>query len=95
MFFDLPDADPTTGYPADGIFTFPFTGGNEPVSYADFRPPITWDSIRDELQREQDVARAEGQYMFVSRGTVLGRWRQRKREAYAGYLKAFQAEAAA
>ena len=32
---------------------------------------------------EQDAAYRRGEYMFVSRGTVLGRWHQIKREMYA------------
>lgn len=57
------------------------------LAYTDFRPGHTWQSIRDELSREQLVTRAAGQYMFVSRGTVLGRWHQRKQESYRHYLR--------
>lgn len=55
--------------------------------YRDFRSGLSWPVVRAELTREQRVARARGGYMFVSRGTVLGRWCQRKREAYRRHLR--------
>lgn len=33
----------------------------------------------------------EGRRMFVTRHTVMGRWKQRKWEAYQSYLKYFSA----
>jgi len=59
--------------------------------YTRFNSGITWDQVRAELKREQNMAKAKGQYMFVSRGTVLGRLRQRKQEAYGRYLAHVQA----
>ena len=56
-------------------------------AYEDFRSGTNWQEIREELSREQRVARAAGLYMFVSRGTVLGRWHQRKREAYRRHVR--------
>ena len=53
------------------------------VTYSDFRPGYTFAEIRAELRREQDLAWAnEGRRMSVTRHTVLGRWRQRKLEAW-------------
>ena len=57
------------------------------ISYEDFRSGLTFADVREILKSEQDAAYAAGQYMFVSRRTVLGRWSQYKREAYEAYLR--------
>lgn len=59
----------------------------ESIPYGDFRTGLTWQAVRDELAREQRQARAAGGYMFVSRGTVLGRWRQHKLTLYGRFLE--------
>lgn len=58
-----------------------------PVDYEDFRTGLTFQAVRDMLSHEQDQERARGQYMFVSRSTVLGRWNQLKREMYERYVE--------
>jgi hypothetical protein len=76
--------------PSPSIFFVPSSG--DPIPYEDFRPEgLSWDVIRAELKEEQDQECERGQYMYVSRGTVLGRWNQRKREAYRRYLADFRA----
>jgi hypothetical protein len=46
------------------------------------------DMIRSELACDATSAAARGDMMFVTRRTVLGRWRQRKRELYEQYVQA-------
>ena len=48
------------------------------MRYSQFRSGLTWDAIRVELQAEQAAAKERGDYMYVTRATVLGRWRQHK-----------------
>jgi len=66
----------------------PTVPGAQP--YHRFNSGVSWDQVRAELKHEQNMAKAAGQYMFVSRGTVLGRMRQRKQEAYGKYLAQLQ-----
>lgn len=65
------------------------TRSNPPVPYDKFRTGLTFADVREMLKREQDAAYRSGQYMFVSRATVLGRMHQLKREQYARYLAAY------
>ena len=55
------------------------------ITYTDFRSGMTFQTVRDVLSHEQPVAKQAGLYMFVSRGTVLGRMREYKLGAYAHY----------
>jgi len=65
------------------------TRPNPPVAYEDFRTGLTFGAVRELLGFEQDAAYKRGQYMFVSRGTVLGRWHQLKQEQYQRYLDGY------
>lgn len=58
-----------------------------PVPYDEFKVGLTFADVRQELAQEQREAAARGEYMFVSRSTVLGRMAQHKREAYEYYLR--------
>ena len=57
------------------------------IPYEDFRTGLTFDAVREILTHEQNVQREAGQYMFVSRSTVLGRWCEMKRSMYSRYLR--------
>lgn len=48
------------------------------AEYERCRTGLTFGDVRRLLAIEQAQARAEGQYMFVSRSTVLGRWHELK-----------------
>jgi hypothetical protein len=61
-------------------------GSDEILPYSKFITDQDWQTVRDELAHEQKAVKASGQYMFVSRGTVLGRMHQHKQDAYRGYL---------
>ena len=52
------------------------------MKYRDLRTGLTFQAVRDELTGEQETASEKGDYMFVSRATVLGRWHQHKRELW-------------
>lgn len=52
------------------------------MKYRDFRTGMTFTDVRRELQGEQTAAAARGEYMFVTRKTVLGRWSHYKRTMY-------------
>lgn len=65
------------------------TRSNPPVPYEDFRTGLSFAAVRELLGFEQDAAYEKGQYMFVSRGTVLGRWHQLKQEQYQRYLDTY------
>lgn len=95
MFFDLPDFDPDTGYPSAGPRRGFFTFDDEPVPYEDFNSGLSFEQIREELYQEQMEEKEKGQYMFVSRSTVLGRMHQRKQERYRAYLAQWDRENAA
>ncbi len=66
------------------------TRENPPIPYDKFRSGMTFDIVRELLGYEQDAAYESGQYMFVSRSTVLGRMHQLKREQYARYREGYQ-----
>lgn len=66
------------------------TRENPPIPYDRFRTGLTFAAVRELLSREQEAAYDAGQYMFVSRSTVLGRMHQLKREQYARYLEAYE-----
>ena len=57
------------------------------MTYAAFRSGLTFTEVRQELQGQQSSAKRSGGYMFVTRATVLGRWRQHKLLAYEHYLR--------
>ena len=60
---------------------------NEILPYDDFRTGLTFYGVRQLLKYEQRRAYQSGQYMFVTRKTVLGRWRQLKKEMYRDYIR--------
>lgn len=62
---------------------------NETLSYSQFRTGFTFKQIRLVLKREQNRKRENFEYMFVTRNTVLGRWRQIKLSMYEDYLSMF------
>ena len=66
------------------------TRSNPPIPYDEFRAGYTWDSVRDMLGGEQDAAYEAGQYMWVTRATVLGRWHELKLDQYDRYLEAYE-----
>lgn len=63
---------------------------NPPTAYEDFNTGLTFAAVRELLGFEQQAAYDAGQYMFVSRGTVLGRMHQLKQEQYARYLDHYE-----
>lgn len=60
---------------------------HEILSYSEFRTYLTFTEVRRILQREQKLKRKNFEYMFVTRKTVLGRWRQIKKHMYKAYLQ--------
>lgn len=52
-------------------------------NYEDFRTGYTFKDVRRMLQREADGRYAKGEYMFITRHTVLGRWKEIKEKMYA------------
>jgi hypothetical protein len=50
----------------------------EAREYKRYRTGLTFADVRQLLKQEQERARAKGLYMWVSRSTVLGRWREIK-----------------
>lgn len=54
------------------------------ITYDEFRTGLTFADVRALLKVEQDRAYAEGRYMWVSRSTVLGRWREIKLNMWEG-----------
>lgn len=63
----------------------------EPVPYHKFRTGDTFATIRMQLAEEaRHVLEREGRRMFVTRRTVLGRWRQIKLASYQGYVRSFE-----
>lgn len=57
----------------------------EEIEYEDFRTGLTFADVRELLRYEQDRKYKSGEYMFVSRSTVLGRWYQIKQEMWEQY----------
>ena len=66
------------------------TRSNPPLPYDRFRTGITFAGVRELLGFEQDDAYESGQYMFVSRSTVLGRMHELKQDQYARYLDYYE-----
>lgn len=52
--------------------------------YDDFRTGLTFADVRRLLAIEQRKARDRGEYFFVSRSTVLGRWKELKESLWRG-----------
>lgn len=52
------------------------------MRYKDFRTGLTFRDVREMLYIEQRMKYERGEYMFVTRATVLGRWRQLKLEMF-------------
>jgi len=48
------------------------------MNYEDFRTGLTFKDVRNILKREVKRKYEIGEYMFVTRHTVLGRWREIK-----------------
>lgn len=63
---------------------------NEIPDYNNFRTGLTFTDIRRDLKREAKKKYERGQYMFITRATVLGRWREIKLKMYAMEEKYFQ-----
>jgi hypothetical protein len=55
---------------------------NELVAYDQFRTGYTFKDIRDMLQCEAKVKDAQGEHIYITRRTVLGRWHQIKQMMY-------------
>jgi hypothetical protein len=55
------------------------------IGYDEFRTGMSFAQVRELLAHEQRRAKDRGDYMFVSRATVLGRWSQLKREMWARF----------
>ncbi len=63
--------------------------GNPPIAYDKYRSGLTFETVRELLKAEQNAAYAAGQYMWVTRATVLGRWHELKLDQYDRYLEAY------
>lgn len=64
---------------------------NKPLPYAGFRTGFTFKDIRDQLGHEATFKwEAKQQRMFITRHTVLGRWKQIKELMYNEYMKGVQ-----
>ena len=50
--------------------------------YKDFKTGLTFKDVRDQLQLEADRKYEQGEYMFITRHTVLGRWHEIKQKMY-------------
>lgn len=62
----------------------------QPIPYDEFTTGLTFQEVRDELDLEsRRYHQRTGQYMFVSRSTVLGRMKEKKEQLYARYLRHF------
>jgi len=55
-------------------------------SYNDFRTGLTFKDVRQILKHESKIKYNKGEYMFITRHTVLGRWHQIKKQMYEEYL---------
>lgn len=62
----------------------------ELIPYEDFRTGLSFDQVRQILAAEARRKYEAGQYMFVSRSTVLGRWNELKRAMYQEYVNAYE-----
>ena len=54
------------------------------VEYNEFRTGFTFGEVREMLQHEANKRYARGEYMFITRATVLGRWHEIKQKMYYG-----------
>lgn len=52
------------------------------VWYSKFKTGYNFTYIRRLLYLEQEMKRENGEYMFVSRATVLGRWHEMKKKMF-------------
>ncbi|GIU68260.1 MAG: hypothetical protein KatS3mg001_110 [Candidatus Pacearchaeota archaeon] len=60
------------------------------ISYSDFRTGLTFRAVYQELKIEQTIAyNREGRRMFITRHTVLGRWREIKKAMYRQYILSY------
>ena len=60
----------------------------EILSYNEFRTGLTFRAVYDILKSEARIAfNREGRRMFVTRHTVLGRWREIKNSHYKQYIR--------
>lgn len=63
---------------------------NSLPDYKDFRTDLTFTDVRRMLKLEARKKYSRGQYMFITRATVLGRWHQLKKELYSAEEKFYQ-----
>ncbi len=61
-------------------------------TYDTFRTGLTFNDIRQILKFEQRRKYEKGEYMFITRHTVLGRWREIKLRMYNEYLQYYERE---
>lgn len=59
----------------------------EGLEYSDFRTGLSFREVRLILKLEADKKYENGEYMWITRATILGRWRQIKLEMYEEYLE--------
>lgn len=57
------------------------------MTYDEFRTGLTFRCVFEMLRVEAMQKEAQGERMFITRHTVLGRWHQIKRESYEGYRR--------
>lgn len=57
----------------------------EEIPYDEFRTGLSFRQVYTELKAEQNTLYNQGIYMFITRHTVLGRWRQHKLSMYEHY----------
>lgn len=60
------------------------------LDYKDFRTGYTFTDIRRMLKRESKVKYNKGEYMFISRATVLGRWHELKQVMWRDFIKGLE-----
>lgn len=63
---------------------------SEIPAYKEFRTGLTFKEVRHILKLEAKRKYERGQYMFITRATVLGRWHELKKNMYAQEEKYFQ-----
>ncbi len=63
---------------------------NNLPDYNSFRTGLTFTDIRRALKLEAKKKYERGQYMFITRATVLGRWHELKLKMYSAEEKYFQ-----
>ena len=57
------------------------------LTYDEFRCGVTFKQVRAELKEEQRLKYLRGEYMFISRRTVLGRMHQHKLALWEQYVE--------